>query len=310
MERDTYNRLVQQIQSFQIPVHWMLVEFKRMWIGAKCVYPPGPCEGGSEDVEYLLNRTEQLVTLWQGILVNGNGPFDPWWTGYQPGMEIMYMWPRILAILNYPATTPDQKARAKAVAAWLASVYWNNDYVPLDVDTGDGLGNPNQALQMYQFRATSSLGLTSHPVMATHRDDVIASAVDGLGYLQPLSGAPRGSCHYHTAGMDSVLSSFLLMKNQGVSMASYPQWERYGDWMLDALSPPDPRFGRTRKIVSVGDGATKGIAMLGMVASLIRDVDPARAAWLQWGWASQWERRRCGREGARADASAERARDR
>ena len=28
--------------------------------------------------------------------------------------------------------------------------------------------------------------------------------------------------------------------------------------------------------------------MLGMVAALVRDVDPVRAAWLQWGWTSQW----------------------
>ena len=153
MEPAAYSRLVQQIQSFQIPVHWMLVEFRRMWIGAKCVWP-GPCAGSSEDVEYLLNRTEQLVRLWQGILVNGNGPFDPWWTGYQPGTQIMYMWPRILAILDFPSTTLEQKARAKAVAAWLASVYWDNDYVPLDFDTGDGLGNANQAVQMYQVPGT------------------------------------------------------------------------------------------------------------------------------------------------------------
>jgi hypothetical protein len=288
MDRAAYARLVEQIQSFQIPVHWMLREFSRMWIGQLCVYPPGPCAGTADDVEYLLNRVEQMVALWQQILVHGSGPFDPWWTGYQPGTQIMYMWPRVLAILDYPNATPQQKARAKAAAAWLASVYWDNDYVPLDIDTGDGLGNANQAVQMYQYRFTSSLALTSHPAMAPHREEAISGAEDGLDYLEPSSGAPRGSCHYHTAGMDSVLSSFLLLKNQGVSMAGYPQWLRYGDWMLDALSPPDPRFGSTRKIVSVGDGATKGIAMLGMVAALVRETDPERAARLQWGWWSQF----------------------
>src|SRR5207253_2256497 len=67
----------------------------------------------------------------------------------------------------------------------------------------------------------------------------------------------------------------------------YPQWKGYGRWMLSALTPPEPRFGNPRKMVSLGDGNTEATAMHGMLATLLRSADPALSAQLQSGWSSQ-----------------------
>jgi hypothetical protein len=77
------------------------------------------------------------------------------------------------------------------------------------------------------------------------------------------------------------------MKGAGVDINQYPVWKGYGQWMLDALTPPEPRFGNVRKMVSSGDGNTSASAMPGMVSTLLRGVDPPLSAALQWGWQSQ-----------------------
>jgi hypothetical protein len=77
------------------------------------------------------------------------------------------------------------------------------------------------------------------------------------------------------------------MKNAGVDMSLYPQWQGYGRWLLSALTPAEPRFGNPRKMVSLGDGNTEATPMHGMVATLLRSTNPSLSSQLQWGWLAQ-----------------------
>jgi len=240
------------------------------------------------DTELVVAHLEQFAYHWQNILVNQNGIFDTWWHYYQPGLAWEPLLTRALAVLNSSAATPSQAARVKAVAALAASVFWDDDYVPWDVDSGEGTGNANQGDQYSMYRAQNALMLFTQPLM-TQNAALARQYADSiyLSYLHPVSGVPRGSTHYHAAAMDPALANFLDLKNEGVDMNLYPQWTGYGRWMLSALTPPEPRFGNPRKMVSLGDGNTEATAMHGMLATLLRAADPALSARLQWGWAAQ-----------------------
>ena len=242
----------------------------------------------SADTELVVSNLEQFAYHWLNILVNQNGNFDSWWQYYQPGLVWEQLLTRTLAVLNSNVATPSQKLRAKAVAAFAASVFWDNDYVPWDMDTGEGTGNINQGDQYTMYRAQNALMLFTHPLMAQklalarHYTESIYTS-----YLDSVSGAPRGSTHYHGAAMDPAIAGFLALKNEGVDMKLYPHWEGYGRWLMSALTPPEPRFGNARKMVSVGDGNTEATSMHGMLATLLRSADPALSAQLQWSWISE-----------------------
>lgn len=239
-------------------------------------------------VELLVSHMEQFAFNWQQIMVNRDGGYDAWWHYYQPAIVWQPFASRVLAVLNSSAATAAQKTRVKAVAAFVASVLWDNDNVPWDLDSGEGAGTANQGVQYAMYRAQSifmlggaNAGLSGSSAQARNYTE------QSLGYLHPESGAPRGSTHYHGAAMDPALANFLLMKANGVNINQYPVWRNYSRWMLDGLTPPEPRFGNVRKMVSSGDGNTAASAMPGMVATLFRGVDDLLSANLQWGWQSQ-----------------------
>jgi hypothetical protein len=73
----------------------------------------------------------------------------------------------------------------------------------------------------------------------------------------------------------------------GIDVGLYLQWKGFGKWLIGALTPPEPRFGNPRKMVSLGDGNTEATAMHGMVAALLRSVAPSLSAQLQWSWLAQ-----------------------
>ena len=282
-DRATYEQFVQRVQTDQAFANSIssgepeLRDLIPLWQG-----------NTSEDVEVVVSHLEQFALHWQNILVNQNGDFDTWWHYYQPGLVWGPLLTRVLAVLNCAAATPAQRDRTKAVAAFASSVFWDDDYVPWDVDSGEGTGNINQGDQYSLYRAQNALMLFTQPLMAQHLTlaQQYAESIYS-SYLHPVSGVPRGSTHYQGAAMDPALSNFLDLKNAGVDMSLYPQWQGYGRWLISALTPPEPRFGNPRKMVSLGDGNTEATAMHGMVATLLRSTNPLLSSQLQWGWLSE-----------------------
>lgn len=282
-DRASYDRFVQRFQTdpaFVSHVNNVAPELRdlvSMWRG-----------NTTEDIELVVSHLEQFAFHWQNVLVNKDGIFDSWWHYYQPGLIWGPLLTRTMAVLNSSIATPLQRERTKAVAAFAASVFWDDDYVPWDADTGDGTGNANQGDQYSLYRAQNALMLFTQPLMkrnlATARQ--YAESIYS-SYLNPVSGVPRGSTHYQGAAMDPALSNFLELKNAGTDMGLYPKWEGFGRWLIGALTPPDPRFGNIRKMVSVGDGNTEATAMHGMVATLLRSSAPLLSSQLQWSWLSQ-----------------------
>ncbi len=268
-DRASYDQFVQRIQtdpSFANYVNGAAPELRdlvAMWQG-----------NTTEDIEAVVSNLEQFAWTWQNILVNQNGDFDSWWHYYQPGLVWEPLLTRALAVLNASVATQAQRGRTKAVAAFAASVFWDDDYVPWDVNAGDGTGNANQGDQYSLYRAQNALTLFTQPLMAQNQAPAQQYA-DSIysSYLNPISGVPRGSTHYQGAAMDPAVANFLELKNSGVDMSLYPQWQGFGRWLISALTPPEPRFGNARKMVSLGDGDTEGTSMHGMVATLLRSTN-------------------------------------
>ncbi len=281
--RATYDQFVKRIhtdsayRSYVYKVSPEIRDLIDMWTG-----------NSAADVEVMVSRIEQLIQHWQHILVNRNGTFDSWWHYYQPGLAWSPKLERLLAVLNSPAATFEQKERAKSAAAFAASVFWDNDYVPWDPDTAEGTGNINQAAQYSNYRAKNALVLFTQAFMAEKQASASQYAQGVYQYyLNPLSGAPRGSTHYHAAAIDPTLTNFIELKNRGVDIKTYPLWKKYGRWMLNALTPPEPRFGMGRKMVSLGDGNTEATPSHGVLATLFRFADPDSSKQMQWGWTAQ-----------------------
>jgi hypothetical protein len=224
----------------------------------------------TSDVELVVSNLEQFAHHWSQILVNGNGNFDAWWHYYQPGLVWEPLLARVMAVLASDVALPSQKERTKAVAAFAAHVFWDDDYVPWDQDTMEGTGNSNQGWQYASYRAQNAVMLATQPLMA-HHQQLARQYIESLysNYLDADSGVPRGSTHYHAAAMDPALTNFLLLKNKGVDMAQYPRWKGYGLWMLNALTPPEPRFGNVRKMVSLGDGNTEATPNAGHAGHIV-----------------------------------------
>jgi hypothetical protein len=283
LDRASYDQFVQQIQTspaFAAYVYNQAPELRdlvAMWQG-----------NSPAATELVVSNLEQFAYQWQNILVNQNGNFDSWWQYYQPGLAWEPLLARTLAVLNSSAATASQRARAKAVAAFASSVFWDDDYVPWDVNSGEGTGNANQGDQYSLYRAQNALMLFTQPLMAQNLTTAQQYAESVYSsYLQPVSGAPRGSTHYQGAAMDPALANFLELKNDGVDMTQFPLWEGYGNWLLSALTTPEPRFGNPRKMVSLGDGNTEATPMHGMVSTLLRSTNTTLSAELEWGWLSQ-----------------------
>jgi hypothetical protein len=105
-------------------------------------------------------------------------------------------------------------------------------------------------------------------------------------------GAALGSNHYLQASMGPVVN---IMQQQ--KLASGPEEDpfrtqrgltKFSEYLLQLLTPPEPRFGGRRKIVSFGDGSTEATELYGQLGTGFRGVNDAlserlMAAWRQEG---------------------------
>jgi hypothetical protein len=219
--------------------------------------------------------------------VNGNGIYDFFMQYWMGGVEMSRRTVLASGLLAGNRLAPVDKERLKAALALFAYVLWDDDVVPLFEGHMLNLGTSNMPVQQAGYRYQLTLFLPQHPAMTPARLDEARSRTLALVREQVNEwGAQKGSPHYSAAAMEPLINVLQQMKTTGVMDAfrDEPRLARFAEFYLNFQTPPEPRFGGLRKLVSLGDGSTEGTDLYGQLATAFSDADPPLAQRLMRAW--------------------------
>ncbi|MGA2134377.1 MAG: hypothetical protein ABSH50_18960 [Bryobacteraceae bacterium] len=213
-------------------------------------------------------------------LVNGDGIYHFKFHYWMGGLEMIRSAVWIHAVLTNPEATAEDIARVKAAAALFDAVLWDNDFVPMFEGHGLNLGTANMPVQQSQYRDIFA-ALLNHSL-----DAVLRRAIENLHATVNADGAAIGSSHYIGACMGPILTTLQQLQAAGIADAfrTEPRLARFADFYLNLLTPPEPRFGGYRKVVSIGDSSTESSDLYGQLATGFAAADPALSARLMAAW--------------------------
>ncbi|MDP9170271.1 MAG: hypothetical protein M3N54_06620, partial [Acidobacteriota bacterium] len=235
-------------------------------------------------VQTALNGATQLAQKIVQTLAAGDNRFDGPLGYYQLGLSTSPETAVLNAILLDANSTTAQKTTAKAILALFGSLFWDNDWWPIDNPTGSSVGLANQIQQYLQYRTQAAAAAPSHPFLASTVTAASAYPVNDFAtYFSP-TGAAAGSTHYQSAFFEPLILNYLNSSLNGVLSMSDPKWAAYANWELSIQTPPEPRFGNIRKGYSNGDGNTESDVRTGMLATALFPVNPGLAGNLMWAW--------------------------
>jgi len=145
---------------------------------------------------------------------------------------------------------------------------------------GLNLGTANMPVQQNQYRDLYAL------LLGRDRQGVFSRALDNLHQTVNDSGAAMGSTNYIVASMGPLLTTLQQLQTAGLADAfrDEPRLARFAEFYLNLLTPPEPRFGGDRKIVSIGDAATVSSELFGQLAAGFAAANPALSARLMAAW--------------------------
>jgi len=237
-------------------------------------------------LEELVANTTATAHGLLDALVNGDGIYDFRFHYWHGGLEMTRQAVWINAILTSDRATAADRARVKAAAALFASVLWDSDFVPLFDGHGLNLGTANMPVQQNQYRDLYAL-LQVGRTPSSARDPLVAlRALANLSQTVDDSGAAMGSTHYIGASMGPLLTTLQQLQTAGLADAfrDEPRLARFAEFYLNLLTPPEPRFGGYRKLVSIGDGSTESSELYGQLATGFAASNPALSARLMSAW--------------------------
>jgi hypothetical protein len=246
-------------------------------------------DNSGEKLKPVLAGIKETARDLLNALVNEDGVYTfPW--HYWQGGDVMVnklMW--IDQVLASPVATAQDKAAAKAAAVLFGAVLWDNDFVPLDNSPGINLGNPNMPVKQSAIRDQFALLLCAHPMMRAKTEGVVARTAGILARDINPYGAHIGSVHYVSAGMVPTLAVMQQLKAAGIKdfFKDEAKVEKFAEFYLSCATPPEPRFGNLRKLVSIGDGSTESSELYGQMATAFADIRPELRGRLMQMWRDQ-----------------------
>ncbi len=231
--------------------------------------------------EVLKTATDML-----NAYVNGGGIYSFHWGYWHGGLAMMRHGIWIDQILADPRSTAEERRQIKSAAVLFANVLWDNDFVPLDNDTGLNLGTANMPVQQTGYRDFYALLLSRHPTMAERAGRVRDHAHALVQRLVNEYGAEIGCPHYIGASFAPTLNTLLQLKQLGPEdpFRTEPRLAKFAEFYLNLQTPPEPRVGRKRAFISLGDSSTEPAELFGVLATAFRDADPTLSARLMGAW--------------------------
>jgi len=218
------------------------------------------------------------------ILASGDNHFENNLGYYQLGLYTVPETAILNAVLMDNNATAAQKTTAKAALGLFGSLFWDNDWFPIDNNTGGSVGLSNQIQQYLQYRTDAAAAAPSNPYLASQLAVAVTYPVSDLSTYFSSTGAAAGSTHYQGAFFEPLILNYLNLSQDGALSMADPKWAAYGSWELSIQTPPEPRFGNLRKGYSNGDGNTEADVRPGMLATALKSVNPLLASNLMWAW--------------------------
>ena len=235
-------------------------------------------------VQTALNSPTSLAQELVHALASGDNHFDQTLGYYGLGLQSSPETVVLNAILVNPNTTPAQKTLAKAELALFGSIFWDDDWFPIDNNSGESVGLANQIQQYLEYRTQAVLSDPSQPFLSQQLATAVGYATaDFAAYFSP-TGAAAGSTHYQSAFFEPLIINYMNLTTPGLLSLADPKWASYANWELSIQTPPDPRFGNPRKGYSNGDGNTEADVRTGMLGTALYPVNPSLAGNLMWAW--------------------------
>lgn len=231
---------------------------------------------------------QSIKTLAEDIkkeLVNGNGIYSQYqyWHG---GLQMMRAGVRIAVLLLDERTSAEDKQTLKAIASLFGHILWDNDLAPMFEGHGLNMGTENMPLQYRSYRDFYAILLADHPDFKDSVQGLVQRTVDSIRQAINEYGAEISSPHYAQPSIEPTLIKALLLKQAGIAdlFKTEDRLRKFAEFYVSLLTPQEVRFGKNRKLVSIGDGSTEGTEILGLLAMGFRDVDPVLSARLMGAW--------------------------
>ncbi|HTA42780.1 MAG TPA: hypothetical protein VK789_10050 [Bryobacteraceae bacterium] len=240
--------------------------------------------GTTAAVQEALDNALGLARYLSRILAEGDNHFTAVMGSYELGLSAVPQTAVLNAIMMDPNATAAQKKAAKAALALFGSIFWDNDWFPVDNNSGEGGGLSNQVQQFLEYRLESVAAAPSQPFLASRMKDALGYAVnDFKTYFSP-TGAIPASTHYAGAFFQPLILNYMSFSQRGELSMNDPKWAALAQWELSIQTPPEPRFGNLRKGYSNGDGNTEADVRTGMLGTALKAVNPELAGNLMWAW--------------------------
>ena len=281
MRRDQFMRIVNRVRS--VPAYYQYLynaeptarPLLDMWRDSK-----------GDKVNHQVSRILELARSWLDAEVNGEGMHDRLYSYWHGGLQADMAAPVANELLAVEPISPEVRERLKAALALFCNLLWDDDLVPLSGKAGVNLGTANMPAQQTQYRNLYAILLSRNPAMKSRAEAVAASLAKSLEAEINSSGAQRASPHYADASMEPLLDTAqqLRLADMGNLFQSEPLISKFAHFYVSMLTPPEIRFGTSRKLISIGDGSTESSAIFGELGTYLAETDPALSAELMAAW--------------------------
>jgi len=172
------------------------------------------------------------------LCADGHGSIN--W--FHASLHMMQVMPLFEAAMATPGIDPATRARLKAYGAFVAHRAWDDDYWP-PKETANGWGSANMGTLAAGARVLAAAAMAGHPDQARWLARSRGYLDGNLLGLIADDGSGLSCPHYLGASTDPVLYMALALKYGGGYnvFKEDPRWARFCQFMIDILTPPDPR---------------------------------------------------------------------
>ncbi len=239
-----------------------------------------------KQAEKVTGEIESLARTFLDMFVNGDGiysmPTHYWHGGLEMSRKLVWL----DQLMGSDQTSPEEKLRLKATAVLFGSILYDNDFVPLDTSEGINLGTPNMPVQQQNYRQMYALMLANHPMLKERAKGVAGAAKTTLEQTVNEHGAHMGSLHYVGAANGPLLATFQQLQMAGIddAFATNDRLAKFAEFYMQAMTPPEVRFGKHRKMAAIGDGGTEGTEEYGMMGTGFAKAKPELSKRLMGAW--------------------------
>jgi hypothetical protein len=194
-------------------------------------------------------------------------------------------YPGLAKVIDDPAAlTAAERKELRRLCAFLACDMHTTDRFPWG--TGFHLNNPNMSMMAMEARIKSALLVKDHPMFKSWGDWTSTFIRDyNRRFIKP-SGATYENPHY-TLGVTyaDILEVNRHLMDAGIGDAlNEPLFDQSARFMMNWLTPPDPRFLGNRVILPLGNCSYQSVppAMGKSIVEYYQKRDPELAGQLQW----------------------------